>query len=317
MTVLRVDPWDPQRGSSFEALETTDQAIPDVDLEVEGRPWEPVRCQEAVAAPRIAFIDGVRRVDARLFAESDDAIGPALAGSWAVGLALGGASTAIEPRCLGRHLVVGGGLAHEDLHCQIGETTLAYEFLGVAGDTPLDPIQGLQNAMRSAESSLAAEVVDSREFDLVVIDGPLTYFGAESATIGLIKRQARSYLPSGHTAILGELSPGTRTPLFRLGEQRLERYTWYARLAAGRPVDGVLTGIVRLEVAATLGIEAAAGLADIATSTLPRFATRIGRDPRAPQNLYPVAQLEAVLHNRLGHPTLVRRAIEAAIWNRS
>jgi hypothetical protein len=44
---------------------------------------------------------------------------------------------------------------------------------------------------------------------------------------------------------------------------------------------------------------------------LPVFASQPGRDPRAPQNLYPVGALETQLRHRLGDAQLVRRAIEA------
>jgi hypothetical protein len=132
--------------------------------------------------------------------------------------------------------------------------------------------------------------------------------------VGLIKRQSRAYLPPDRSGILAELISGARTPLFRIHHQRLERYAWYLRIAAGRDIDGVMTGIVRLEVSSRLGVEDAVELADLTASLLPRFASRIGRDPRAPQNLYPVGRLETVLRHRLGDSTLMRRALEAAIW---
>jgi hypothetical protein len=130
----------------------------------------------------------------------------------------------------------------------------------------------------------------------------------------MIKRQSRSYLPTDRAKILNELSAGERTPLFQLGEQRLERYSWYARLAPMRPIDGTMTGVVRLEVAKEVGLEKARSLANLTTGVLPRFASIVGRDPRAPQNLYPVGQLERVLRHRLGDASLVTRGLEAALW---
>jgi hypothetical protein len=41
---------------------------------------------------------------------------------------------------------------------------------------------------------------------------------------------------------------------------------------------------------------------------LPSFAGRAS-DPRTPQNLTPVAGLEAWLRHRMGHPGIVRRAL--------
>jgi hypothetical protein len=73
----------------------------------------------------------------------------------------------------------------------------------------------------------------------------------------MIKRQSRSYLPNEQSNILGQIGAGERTPIFQLGEQRLERFSWYARLAPVRPIDGALTGIVRLEVPKEIGLEQA------------------------------------------------------------
>jgi hypothetical protein len=68
-------------------------------------------------------------------------------------------------------------------------------------------------------------------------------------------------------------------------------------------------------VAKETGIEGARALADLTTAVLPRFASVVGRDPRAPQNLYPVGELERVLRHRLGDAALVKRAVEASLWD--
>ena len=46
---------------------------------------------------------------------------------------------------------------------------------------------------------------------------------------------------------------------------------------------------------------------------MPRFASDATRDPRAPQNLYPIGGLEARLKHLLGDPAVVRRAVEAQL----
>jgi hypothetical protein len=312
VAVLRVDPWDPEYGSSLE-LEAIDELPQSVDLDVEPVPWTPQAPPGVEDLPCCAFIDGVRRIDVRLFAEEDGSSAPALAGSWAVGVAWSTRPPSIGEILVGRSLVVGGGLSHTDLTPRVGRDELRYSFVGVSGTTPLDPIIGLQYAMREAEGRFARKVFGSGQADLLVLDGPLTYF-ADGPIVGLIKRQSRSYLPDDRSSILGALSAGERTPLFQLGEQRLERFSWYARLAAVRPIDGVMTGIVRLEVSKEVGLEQAQVLANLTTAVLPRFASVVGRDPRAPQNLYPVGQLERILRHRLGDAALVKRAVEVALW---
>jgi hypothetical protein len=312
VTVLRVDPWDPEYGASTIDL-VIDEPPQTVELTIEDRPWSPITPPRLDDLPCCAFVDGVRRIDVRLFAEDDELVAPALAGSWAVGSAWSTRPPAIDDVDVGRSLVVGGGISHPDLAVNVGADEVVYSFVGVAGTEPLDPITGLQNAMRAAEAALAIAVFERGRADLVVQDGPLTYF-ANGPIVGLIKRQSRAYLPPERSAILKELQPGERTPLFRLGEQRLERYTWYARIAQGRQIDGTMTGIVRLEVPAEAGLDQARSLADLATATMPQFASAIGRDPRAPQNLYPVGQLERVLRHRLGDAELLKRALEVALW---
>ena len=312
MAVLRVDPWDPEYGISLDFA--PDEGLPQaVELDIEPVEWKPVRPSPVDALPRCAFIDGVRRIDGRLFAQDSGAMAPALAGSWAVGVAWSTRPPKVGEIVVGRALVVGGGMTHEDLTPRVGNDELQYVFIGVLGTTPLDPIVGLQNVMREAEATLARRTFLSGDADLLVLDGPLTYF-ADGPIVGMIKRQARAYLPDDRSTILSGLGTGERTPLFQLGEQRLERYSWYARLASVRPIDGAMTGVVRLEVPKEIGVDKARALADLTTAVLPRFASVVGRDPRAPQNLYPVGQLEHVLRHRLGDVALIRRALEVGLW---
>ena len=310
MPHLRVDPWDPEYGSSVEFQEL---APASVDLQLEADRWE-VRVPKAmVGLPRCAFVDGVRRIDLRLYAEEGETVVPALAGSWAVGSAWTAEPPMIERVEVGRALVVGGGLHHPDLIVRVGAQSLQYRCRSVSGRSSADPIQDLQNQMREAEANLASRIFGLGEAELLILDGPLTYFSVAGPVVGLIKRQSRAYLPQ-RSDILGQLAPGTRTPLFGIGDQQLTRYSWYVRIATGRPIDGLMTGIVRLEMSAEPEISEAIRLADLTASILPRFASRIGRDPRAPQNLYPVGRLESVLRHRLGDPLLLRRSLEAAVW---
>jgi hypothetical protein len=312
VTLLRVDPWDPEYGASTVDL-LLEEAPQAVDFAVEDRAWDPISPARPDDLPCCAFVDGVRRIDVRLFAEEDGSVAPALAGSWAVGSAWSTRPPKIGEVTVGRSLVVGGGLTHPDLTVHVGADDCVYRYVGVGGSDPLDPITGLQNAMRAAEARLAEEVFGLGRADLVIQDGPLTYF-VNGPVIGLIKRQSRAYLPPERHTILARLTPAERTPLFRLGEQRLERYSWYTRIAVGRRIDGAMTGIVRLEVPAEVGVMQAQQLADLATSTMPHFASAVGHDPRAPQNLYPVGQLERVLRHRLGDPELLKRALEVCLW---
>ena len=48
--------------------------------------------------------------------------------------------------------------------------------------------------------------------------------------------------------------------------------------------------------------------------TLPRFASRAYKDPRAPQNLTPIAGLERRLRGLLGDPRLLHRSLTSAAF---
>ena len=125
-----------------------------------------------------------------------------------------------------------------------------------------------------------------------------------------MKRFARRYLEDEQERLLSSLQAGERTPVFglELPDQALERYAWYSRLVPLRSPWHDHAGVVRCEVPAGIGIDAAVALADWVAALLPRFAGR-PTDPRAPQNLAPVGGLETWLRHRMGHAAIVRRAV--------
>src|SRR5262245_45318778 len=176
VTRLKVDTWDPEYGLSFEAIDLDPDDTTLSSRQVECGTWAPIVPDAPPARLRIGFVDGVRRIDSRLFAEDTSGIAPALAGSWAVGVAWADRPPTIGPVRVGRELVVGGELSHADLRIRIGTVELEYRSTSVPGNTPIDPIQGLQNAMRLAESNLASDLFATEGADLFVLDGPLTYF---------------------------------------------------------------------------------------------------------------------------------------------
>jgi hypothetical protein len=67
--------------------------------------------------------------------------------------------------------------------------------------------------------------------------------------------------------------------------------------------------VVRLEMSAAAGLEAARRAAGLTAQHLPGLASTADRDPRAPQNLVPVGALEQQLRHRLGDPRWIRRML--------
>lgn len=312
MTVLRVDPWDPEYGASIESDEDPTRPPPPVEFD-EPVAWSPITAGPVDAMPCCAFVDGVRRIDVRLFAESETMVAPALAGSWAVGVAWSNRPPVVDEVRTGRVVVVGGQLDHPSLEVTIGHHHIRYEFQSCQGRRTIDPLLELQKEMRRQEERLTAFVSEGGRADLIVQDGPLNFY-ANTPTIGLIKRQSQDYLGASRNAILGELQVGQRTPVFRFEGHQLERYSWYCRIGPRRSIDGTMAGLVRLEVPGLVGLSQARSMADLSAAILPRFTAPSWRDSRSPQNLYPVGELERVLKHRLGDPDLMRRALESSLW---
>jgi len=74
MPKIFVEAWDPEYGSSFAPGEMA-PALAEVDppVEIPAESWKPIPPEPAAgAAERLAFIDGVRRIDALVWIEDSD-----------------------------------------------------------------------------------------------------------------------------------------------------------------------------------------------------------------------------------------------------
>ena len=107
---------------------------------------------------------------------------------------------------------------------------------------------------------------------------------------------------------LTSLPAGYRTPMFLVTTAK-SRFSWYLRLANHAGPAG---GLVRCEIDADTSAADAARVASRVSATLPRFASARHKDPRAPQNLYPIGGLERDLRHRLGDKDLAMRALRRA-----
>ena len=161
-----------------------------------------------------------------------------------------------------------------------------------------------------AEAALAARV--SVGGQQLVVDGPLSQHRHLGGALGYVKTLQRGYGPPDVLRVAGMLEPGERTPVFVVGES-VARWSWYVRLPG--PLVHPLAGVVRCEAATDQSLAAAVGLADRSACSLPRFASAVHKDTRAPQNLYPIAGLERKLRNRLGDQALLLRALRVAVAN--
>lgn len=297
-----METWAPEYGSaSDDAMAQAESAV-DVGLEVPADEWAP--CDPGPVGPvdELCFVDGVRRVEGRVWVTDDDGtLRQGIVASYAAGVVrCNGAATVVDARVERVFLCDGGGLS--DIETRHGTFT----HRPVAVDSPDALSLALQGAMGELEARVA---LDTGTPGLIVVDGPLSQRRHLSEAVGYVKTHHVGYLPPVVADVVPELGDGQRTPVFCIGD-RFARTSWYLRLP-GRRAHG-WSGVVRCEAGAEVPVERAVELADLTASLLPRFASLAHKDPRAPQNLVPIGGLERELRRRLGDPRLIRRALEQA-----
>lgn len=312
-----VDPWDPGYGTSLDAELGASTAQIDADVEVPADRWAPVAPTPGVAGPSaVLFVDGVRRVDAQVWveesAEAGGAASLALCASYAAGVVC---CCAQEGAHVLSTRVRRGLITTAPDAAEIVTGAGAYRVVRAPARQGIPPAQllsvALQGDLAAVEVAVAAaaRADHTREDDLLVVDGPLGGRQLLPRTIGFIKSHRSDYLPPALSGTVSRLAAGERTPVFRAGSRWL-RHTWYLRLpcAPGAP----WAGVVRVECGGGLPVPAAIALADVSQVALPRFASAEHKDPRAPQNLYPIAGLERALRRQLGEPAVLYRALRKA-----
>jgi hypothetical protein len=308
---VRLDPWDAEYSGELPLEAGVPEAAEDVDLAVEHQPdaWTPVIPVAAQLPSTIIFIDGVRRVEARLVVRRDERLIHGVIGSYGVGaVRIVGGRAACGQEEIGRIAALGSG------ECLPSSLDLGAALTYQPSSSPRDDADGpplvVFEAMRAAEAQLARACA-AEAATLVVADGPLTFGEASRGqALGFVKRFFKIYVGNGQFRTLANLPVGARSPLFHIrGGARFGRFSWFVRLAPRLSIDGDITGLARLEIADVVGFETARSLADAVTVVLPRFVPSRGRDPRAPQNLLPIGALEARLRHQLGDTRLIRRRL--------
>ena len=322
-TRFHIDGWDPSYGSAMEdagetsAVEQSSARV-DVDVEVTGDSWAPVAPRAGLTEPdALVFIDGVRRIEARVWipdaADASAALG--VAASYAAGALCCCAES-------GAHLLTAEhrrGMfttdsAAGDLSTRAGDFVTHH----VAADGFESPSVILSAALQrdlatleliTAVNARAQVAAHGAEDDLLVIDGPLRGRDHLPRALGFIKTHRAIYLKPELNAIVATLQAGERTPVFLMGTS-WDRHAWYLRLPCqpGSP----WVGVVRVECAANMPASEAVRLANLSQVLLPRYASVEYKDQRAPQNLVPIAGLEKQLRRRLGDQRFIYRALQHA-----
>lgn len=300
---IAIETWDPEYGTASSALgDGGAEAEIDADIEVPAAQWQPITPPSAPPPTRLVFVDGVRRIDAHAWL--DDGSGPrqGVLASYAAG------ASVVEQRARVSHVEVRRQLFAlgdpQPFSTRVGE----YQPCGVAGEGAEALSASLQDELGKLEVAVAERV---GEADLVVVDGPLYGHRHSSRTVGYIKTHRVQYLATAPEAArtIAALNAGERTPVFRF-RTSWTRHSWYLRLPG--PKVHAWSGVVRVESAPDASLAHTRHLADCTAALLPRFASVPHKDPRAPQNLFPIAGLESQLRHRLGDPAFVQRALKEA-----
>ena len=314
-----VDGWDPTYGMSLELEDYLGESTASVEVNIE-RPadrWRPIDPDPRQALPAaLLFVDGVRRIEARVWIDDDTPAteaSAALCASYAAGVVCCCNQQAHVAKVETRRGLFTVAPHATDITTWAGQYTAYRTAANAAAPLSVTLSQALQRRLGEVEvqTAIAARAAMPEhgvppDGDLLVVDGPLRGRQHLPRTLGYIKSHRTTYLPPDLNALVGTLAPGQRTPVFLMGTS-WDRHTWYLRLpgASGAP----WAGVVRIECSADLPIYEVARLAGLSQVCLGRFASAAYKDARAPQNLYPIAGLERELRRRLGDPRLLYRAL--------
>jgi uncharacterized protein len=313
-----VDAWEPGYGTAMDLAEDgpaqRSAVALDTDLEMPADEWRPLVPRPGTNAPSVVHVvDGVRRIDARVWLESGDQTYAGIAASYAAGMVRCDLRAGVAE--LVRAKIERGLFSDSPDVEPIGAPPARYEAFPLGDRGPNVLVNAVQARMTGIENDVCtaafATVEDSA---LVVRDGPLRTRSSGANVIGYVKTHSRQYLDDRLTAVVTGLHQGQRSPIFTIESQR-PVHSWYLRLPG--PLGSAWAGIVRIECGSELSTDAAVALADTSAATLPRFASTSYKDARAPQNLIPIAGLERRLRTLLGdsrllHRSLVRHASFAA-----
>ena len=253
-------------------------------------------------AATVAFVDGVQRIDARVWVDGN---GDGTGTGGGVRLVGGGRGAVRRPG----HGGGGRGRAGRAVRGRRPAAARRSPPVTAATSRMRPPRWRASDAVSQAlgrvrgdlEGRVAARAAGDR--DLLVVDGPLG---------GRRIAGAVGYVKTHHVAYLDPVPAGRgRHPGRRGSGRRCSRWATTGSGTRGTcgcraPPPPPWWGVVRCEAPGDLAPADAVAVADRVAATLPRFASQPHNDPRAPQNLHPIAGLERELKRRLG---------DAASWN--
>ena len=165
------------------------------------------------------FVDGVRRIDARIWISDGELVHAGVCASVAAGAVKCDQREAhvvdVEVK---RGVFASPSKAAGPIYTSHG----TYEFVPCAGDTPNDVYNGIHEQMTRLETQFGHD----HDAGMVIFDGPLR--GRMNTNgVGYVKTQYVQYLPEPQQAILQQLEAGQRTPVFLISGMGFTRWSWY------------------------------------------------------------------------------------------
>jgi hypothetical protein len=227
---LSLEPWMPEYDTSLQEQPGLLSSRPnDVNLFVEGlEAWNPVQPLATRAAEvdfeRLYFIDGRRRIEAKVYGETlvndEPQASPGLLGTFAVGLVesrMTNSPATILETLISRVLVLnhpeGENLIIKTRGHEYGD--LEYKFVQINDTVNTDTAltTRLQFLMRNAEDELSSSL--SLDDALLILDGPLQRRAPDRA-LGYVKTIHNFYVPPLEQRTIRQLQRGQRTPIFSI-----------------------------------------------------------------------------------------------------
>ena len=332
---LKLDPWASEYNTAYFAEEIAAEVKENIDLEIETKDWQAIsnkRDMSLFPYEHLLFIDGSRRIEARILLEDDNSqVAFGALASYAIGAVdccpiQSRAAKFVDLSSIGveavnRVCVVGRGQQHSDfiitprLKHQFG--SLKYKTITTMEQDAEAVVRKLQETMLEHEHMLASNLETSFDNALIISDGPRPYMGKVpvKSVIGYVKTIHKMSISKKELEVVRALKQGERSPLYVIGgeDKSKQIFEWFLRLRDPNPWLYTLAGMVRLQAYAGPNpeelVESVAALADYLAMLLPKFASKQHQDPRAPQQLLPVRGLEAELRRRMGNAQIVRRRI--------
>ena len=306
--IFSLEAWAPEYGTGgdVDSLSASNDVV-HANVEVAPGEWTPIASADVAVTGDIYFVDGVRRIDARVWLTDDGLVLPGTCATVAAGSVRCTPDAAmVHDVAVRRAFFTPPAPSATSIVTEYGE----YVHVPVTTGSPEDLYLGIHDQMTALETRIVPEAGTK---NLVVFDGPLRGRVA-NRTVGLIKTHHVQYLEADEQRIVASLDAGERSPLFTIGTGRFARFSWYLRLPGPRTHGWA--GIVRCEAPCLAsdqdGVANAASLANLVSATLPRYASEPHKEDRAPQNLYPIKGLENALRRRLGDQRLLQRALRKA-----